>query len=57
MILKEAIVKKPFQEDPGRTHRTWEAAGSRVEAALFVSVQAVMLVCIVLVAVQLFASA
>jgi hypothetical protein len=50
-------VKPVFQERPSQSYRTWEAAGASVEAVLFVSVQAVMFVCIVLVAAQLFATA
>ena len=55
--LQEAIVNSLFQEHPTRNHRKWKSAGSAIETALFVSVQAVMLVCIVLVAAQLFATA
>jgi hypothetical protein len=50
-------VKSLFQGHPTGSHRIWKSAGSGVETALFVSVQAVMLVCIVLVAVQLFVTA
>ena len=50
-------MKPMHQQHPTLRYRTWEAAGAGVEAALFVSVQAVMVVCIVLVAVQLFATA
>lgn len=56
-LIQEAIAKSPFQEHPGQSQRKWKSANSAVETALFVSVQAVMLVCIVLVAAQLFATA
>lgn len=46
-----------YEEHLTRNYRRWETAGTGVEAALFLSVQAVMAVCIVLVAVQLFATA
>ena len=46
-----------FQNNPARGYRKWATAGAGVETALFVGVQAVMLVCIVLVAAQLFATA
>lgn len=55
--LKEAIVRAFFQEHPTRSQRKWNLTGSGVEMALFVSVQAVMLMCIVLVAAELFATA
>ena len=50
-------MKSLFQENPTRAWRKWVTAGAGVENALFVSVQVVMLVCIVLVAAQLFATA
>jgi hypothetical protein len=50
-------VKPLFQENPGRGYRKWATAGAGVETALFVSVQVVMLACIVLVVAQLFATA
>jgi hypothetical protein len=46
-----------FQNNPARGYRKRATAGAGVETALFVGVQAVMLVCIVLVAAQLFATA
>jgi hypothetical protein len=52
---REAGVGPQQRESPA--HRRWQAAGDRVETVLFASVQAVMLVCIVLVAAQLFATA
>ena len=54
---EEAIVKPLFQGGPTRSYRKWAMAGAGVETALFVSVQAVMIVCIVLVAAQLIATA
>ena len=54
--VREAKVKPDVQQLPAANYRKWETAGSGVETALFVSVQAVMLVCIVLVAAQLFAT-
>jgi hypothetical protein len=50
-------VKPALQQYPTHDYRKWATEGAGVETALFVSVQAVMLVCIVLVAVQLFAAA
>jgi len=55
--LQETIVKPALQQYPTHDYRKWATEGAGVETALFVSVQAVMLVCIVLVAVQLFAAA
>jgi len=46
-----------FQNNPVRGYRKWATAGAGVETALFVGVQTVMIVCIVLVAAQLFATA
>jgi hypothetical protein len=46
-----------FEENPPRGYRNRATTGDGVETALFVSVQAVMLVCVVLVAAQLFAAA
>jgi hypothetical protein len=54
--LQEASMEKPVQEPTLQGHRTWDSKGAGVETALFVSVQAVMLVCIVLVAAKLFAT-
>lgn len=53
---QEAIVKSTIQQHPTQNYRKWAAAGAGVETALFVSVQAVMAVCVVLVAAQLFAT-
>jgi hypothetical protein len=50
-------MKSLLQENTIRGYRKWAAAGVAVETALFVSVQALMLVCIVLVAAQLFVTA
>lgn len=50
-------MKPLFQEHPTRKYRTREAAVAGVETVLFVSVQAVMVLCIVLVAAQLLATA
>jgi len=52
-------MKSMLQRDPAQRYRKWDGGGSGagVETALFISVQAVMLVCVVLVAAQLFATA
>lgn len=50
-------MKSLLQRDAAQIYRKWIAPGAAVETAPFVSVQAVMLVCVVLVAVQLFATA
>lgn len=50
-------MKPLLRENPTPSYRKWATAGAGVETALFVSVQAVLLVCIVLVAAQLFATA
>ena len=50
-------MKSLFQENPTRGYRKWATAGGAVETALFVSVQAVMLACIVLVAAEFFVTA
>ena len=50
-------MKQMLSEHPARDRWTREAAGANVEALLFASVQAVMVLCIVLVAAQLFATA
>lgn len=50
-------MKSILQRDPPASYRTWSTAGTGVETALFISVQAVMLVCVVLVAAQLIATA
>lgn len=55
--IQEANIKSVLQRDPWPGYRKWSTAGAGVETALFISVQAVMLVCIVLVAAQLFATA
>ncbi len=52
-----ASVKSGLSDGAARGYRKWRAAGAGVETALFISVQAVMIVCIVLVAAQLFAIA
>ncbi len=54
---RAALVEAASQDAPAQVYRKWKTAGAGVETALFVSVQAVMMVCIVLVAVQLFATA
>ena len=50
-------MKSLFQEYPNRGYPKWATAGTAVETALFVSVQAVLLVCIVLVAAELIVTA
>ena len=50
-------MKNLLREQAVPGHRIWSKSGAGVETVLFVSVQAVMLVCIVLVAAQLFATA
>ena len=49
-------MKSILQRDPPASYRKWSTAGTGVETALFISVQAVMLVCVVLVAAQLIAT-
>jgi hypothetical protein len=49
-------MEQPLQERTPPGHRTWDSKGTGVETALFASVQAVMLVCIVLVSAKLFAT-
>jgi hypothetical protein len=55
--LQEAIVNTLLQQHPARSYRKWNTAGTGVETVLFVSVQALMFVCIALVVAQLFATA
>lgn len=52
-----AIVPPAPQAAPARGYRKWKSGEAGLETALFVSVQAVMIACIVLIAVQLFATA
>ena len=54
--LQEANMKSLLQRDPAPSYRKWDGSGAGVETALFISVQAVMVMCIVLVAAQLFAT-
>ena len=53
---QEAMVKPAFRQHPTQNYRKWATAGAGVETALFVSVQAVMVACVVVVAAQLFAT-
>jgi hypothetical protein len=53
---RKASAEPGCQDHAPRSYREWTGAGAGVETALFVSVQAVMIACIVLVAVQLFAT-
>ena len=53
---QEVNVKPALQRHPARNYRKWETAGAGVETALFVSVQAVMVACVVVVAAQLIAT-
>ncbi len=53
----QAMAKPRVPESSGGGYLKRAAAGARVEAALFVSVQALMIACVVLVAAQLFATA
>lgn len=55
--MRTAIVQPAPQAAPARGYRKWKTGEAGLETALFVSVQAVMMACIVLVAVQLFATA
>jgi len=56
-ILEEVIMKQFLQKHRIQSEWAREAAGAGVEAVLFISVQAVMLVCVVLVAAQLIVTA
>ena len=55
--LQEASAGPGCLDNPGGSYREWAGSGALVETALFVSVQALMIACILVVAVQLFATA
>jgi hypothetical protein len=54
---KRALTTSPMRERQRQGYLRWAAPGGGVETALFVSVQAVMLLCVLRVAVELLTAA
>lgn len=54
--VPQATVQLRLPEDSGGSYLKQPAAGARLETALFIAVQGVMIACIVTVAAQLFAT-
>ncbi len=57
VFSREGIMFEHTRKHLFHSEGPWYASSARLESVLFIGVQAVMVVCIVLVAAQLFATA